>query len=336
MSMTTDLMEKLLNEEESSSLDFKRDQYPFNGASDSDKAELLKDVLAFANSWRRTTAYVLIGVQEVKGGRSNVVGVTGHLADNNLQQFVNSKTNRPISFSYEALEFEDHQVGVITLPKQKRTFTLKASFGGLSKDTVYARQGSSTSVATLDEATRMAAADATEDLALQELAEQRKDREAQRQLQRELHEQLHRPNVVCDFPIVHTIMYLHVKNYGTLPAKNVRVVIESSPELPPVACLRHPISILAPDTDLHYWLYGPQQYGDVPKSLTVNITYEDLSGRAFESVQPHDFAYLGREGLGRGVDISREKNDPIVKVLERVAEALESKPTLPRPPFLRS
>jgi len=63
-------MESLLHEDESSALDCKRDQYPFAGASNDDKSELLKDILAFANSWRRTTGYILIGVDEVKGGRS--------------------------------------------------------------------------------------------------------------------------------------------------------------------------------------------------------------------------------------------------------------------------
>jgi hypothetical protein len=332
MSMTPDLMEKLLHEEESSSLDFKRDQYPFNGANDTEKAELLKDILAIANSWRRTTGYILVGVQEVKGGRSDVIGVSGHLADNNLQQFVNSKTNRPITFSFEAFEFEGKQVGIITIPKQKRPFTIKAGFGGLLKDTVYQRHGSSTATASLDEATRMAAADATEDMVLQELEEQRKERAAQRQLQRELHEEIHRPEIVCDFPIVHAIMYLRVKNYGRIPARNVRVIAESDPALPPVACLRHAVSILAPDSDLHYWLYGPQQYGQLPQTLKLNIRFEDLSGRAFETVQSYDFAYLGREGLGRGVDISRENNDPVVKVLDRIADALEAKLTRAVPP----
>ena len=65
-------MEKLLNEDESSALDFKRDQYPFEKASDEQKSEFLKDILAFANAWRRTDAYILVGVEDVKGGRSNV------------------------------------------------------------------------------------------------------------------------------------------------------------------------------------------------------------------------------------------------------------------------
>ena len=39
-----------------------------------DRAELLKDILAFANAWRDTDAYILIGVEEVRGTKANVVG----------------------------------------------------------------------------------------------------------------------------------------------------------------------------------------------------------------------------------------------------------------------
>ena len=70
--MDSELLEQLLHQPESQFLDFKEAQYPFARASDVEKSELLKDVLAFANSWRHTPAYVLIGVREVKGGRSQV------------------------------------------------------------------------------------------------------------------------------------------------------------------------------------------------------------------------------------------------------------------------
>ena len=36
--------------EEGPTLDFKREQYRFDKASDEDKSELLKDILAFANT----------------------------------------------------------------------------------------------------------------------------------------------------------------------------------------------------------------------------------------------------------------------------------------------
>ena len=116
--MNSTLFEKLLDENESATLDFKRDQYSFAGANDYQKSEILKDILAFANAERKTAAYILIGVEEVKGGRSKVVGVAAHLDDASLQQFVNSKTRRPVIFSYREFAFEGKQIGVLEIPLQ--------------------------------------------------------------------------------------------------------------------------------------------------------------------------------------------------------------------------
>ena len=148
-------MEELLNEDESSTLDFKREQYPFDKATDEQKSELLKDILAFANAWRRTDAYILIGVEDVKGGRSNVVGVTSHFDDASAQQFVNSKTNRPVTFSYEVFPFEGVQVGIFNIPLQDRPIYLKKDYGKLKQREVYIRRGSSTDTADPDEIAKM-------------------------------------------------------------------------------------------------------------------------------------------------------------------------------------
>jgi hypothetical protein len=156
--MNNELLEQLLNEEESSSLDFKRDQYPFEGATDEKKSELLKDIIAFTNAWRRTDAYILIGVEEVRGGKSKGVGVHEHLDDAKLQQFVNSKTQRPIPFSYEAYPFEGVQIGIVTIPVQERPAFLQKDYGKLKKNVVYLRRGSSTDEADPDEIARMGAA----------------------------------------------------------------------------------------------------------------------------------------------------------------------------------
>lgn len=67
--MDTALFERLLREEEGVLLDFKRDQYRFAKATDEDKSELLKDILGFANAWRRADSYILIGVADVRGDR---------------------------------------------------------------------------------------------------------------------------------------------------------------------------------------------------------------------------------------------------------------------------
>ena len=152
-----ELIERLLHEEEGPALDFKRDQYPFSGQDDRTKSELLKDILAFANSWRRTTAYILVGVQEVKGNRCDVVGVSEHLDDAHLQQFINVKTNRPVAFQYRQAYFDGAEIGVLEIPEQERPIYLNRRFGGLDEDAVYIRRGSSTSVARPDEIARMGA-----------------------------------------------------------------------------------------------------------------------------------------------------------------------------------
>ena len=153
--MNDGLMEQLLREGESSSLDYKRDRYPFAGVTDDEKGELLKDILAFANGWRHAEVYILIGVEEVVGGRSTVVGVSHHIPENVLQQFVNSKTNRPVTFSYRSFPFEGKQVGVITIPQQDRPLYLIRNFGRLQKHVVYYRQGTTTAIASPDDFARM-------------------------------------------------------------------------------------------------------------------------------------------------------------------------------------
>lgn len=149
------LISALLFEAEGAELDFKREQYPFEGADDRAKAELLKDILAFANAWRRTDAYILIGVQEVKEAESLVVGIAEHIDDAKLQQFVNSKTNRPVEFSYTPTAFRGMQIGVIHIPVQERPSFLTRDYGHLRRNTVYLRRGSFTDEARPDEIARM-------------------------------------------------------------------------------------------------------------------------------------------------------------------------------------
>ena len=167
--MDSELLEQLLHQPESQFLDFKEAQYPFARASDVEKSELLKDVLAFANSWRHTPAYVLIGVREVKGGRSQVVGIVDHIEDASLHQFVNFKTQRPVELSYKVFVTEGVEIGVIEIPLQERPVYARRTFGKVDAEAVYIRDGSSTRKASPDEIARMGAqqsAEATPRLAL--------------------------------------------------------------------------------------------------------------------------------------------------------------------------
>lgn len=144
--MNNVLFERLLFEEESPTLDFKKGQYRFAKASKDERAELLKDILGFANAWRRSEGYILIGVEEVRGRRSKVTGIPAadHLDDHSLQQFVNRLTNGPVRFHYEAFRFKGKNVGIIRIDQQTRPIYLKRPYGKLEKHQVYIRRGTST------------------------------------------------------------------------------------------------------------------------------------------------------------------------------------------------
>jgi hypothetical protein len=146
----------LLWQSESETLDFKRDQYPFDNASDDQRSELLKDILAFANAWRSGPARILIGVDEVRHGRSLPIE-TQHLTNRNLQTFVNSKVNRPVTFSYDAYEIDGKSVGVIDIAVQDRPLYLNRRYGRLEANTVYIRRGDTTTIADPDEIAQMGA-----------------------------------------------------------------------------------------------------------------------------------------------------------------------------------
>jgi hypothetical protein len=142
---------------ESDSLDYKKEQYRFVKALDDKKAELLKDILAMANSWRAEPAYILIGVEDEKP-IARVVGITDHLDDAQLQQFVNAKTNKPVSFLYSTAQLNGVAIGIIKIELQDRPIFLKSPFAWLKANTVYVRRGSSTVEALPDEVAKMGAA----------------------------------------------------------------------------------------------------------------------------------------------------------------------------------
>ena len=155
MDFDSETLERLLSMQEGPTIDFKREQYHFENSTKEDKSELLKDILAFSNAQRYRTAYILIGVEEVKGGRSEVVGVENHLEDASLHQFVNSKTNRQAEFSYFPHQVGDKQIGVLSIPIQPRPVYVVSKYGKVGINTVYVRDGSSTRSASPDEIVAM-------------------------------------------------------------------------------------------------------------------------------------------------------------------------------------
>lgn len=147
-----ELIQELLYRGEGGALDYKVKQYPFSGAEDAQKAELLKDILAFANGWRTETAYILIGVKNDTG---ELVDLDVDIDDSRLQEFVNSKTNHPVNFSYRSLEYDGTKLGLYTIPVQDRPVYVRKQFGRVAPNTVYVRRGSATAIADPSEIAKM-------------------------------------------------------------------------------------------------------------------------------------------------------------------------------------
>lgn len=151
-----ELLSRLRYRSEGPDIDFKSAQYRFNGGSEVDKAEMLKDILAIANSWREGPGYILLGFKDNRPHPAEVVGIRDSIDDSRIQQFVNSKVKPKLTFSYEEHLYEGVTVGVITIPKQKRPFYITNAYGRLKSNVVYVRRGSSTDEAEPPEATAMA------------------------------------------------------------------------------------------------------------------------------------------------------------------------------------
>ena len=155
MEFNKETLESLLSMEEGPTLDFKREQYRFYNATKDDQSKLLKDLLAFVNTHRYRTAYILVGVEEVNGELSKVVGIDNQLEDADLHQFVNSKTNRAAEFSYFPFAVGNKHIGVLRIPIQLRPVYVEKKFGKVDANTVYVRDGSSTRPASPDEIVAM-------------------------------------------------------------------------------------------------------------------------------------------------------------------------------------
>ncbi|PPE69485.1 ATP-binding protein [Caldimonas thermodepolymerans] len=158
--MDDSLLDALRYKSEGPDVDFKEAQYRFENGNDATKSEMLKDILAMANSWREGAGYIVLGFRDRRPHPAEVVGITEHIDDAKIQQFVNSKVKPKLEFRYEEHVYDGKTVGVISIPKQKRPFSISNDFGKLRRNIVYVRRGSSTDEAEPIEIAAMAAADA--------------------------------------------------------------------------------------------------------------------------------------------------------------------------------
>lgn len=102
--------------EKAPDLDFKEAQYPFSGASERQKSELLKDIMAMANAYRSGPGYTLVVFKDLAPHPAEIVGISvgDHIDDAALQQLVRSKIEPPLEFQYEERLLEGKHMAVFT------------------------------------------------------------------------------------------------------------------------------------------------------------------------------------------------------------------------------
>ena len=154
-----ELVQRLLERQESDDLDFKSEQYRFD--SDRQTSEFIKDIVAMANTPRSEPAYILLGIREEKGKVVESPGVDSHHDGANLGGIIERKVDRRPQFNYRQVPYQEVEIGLIEIPAdQPRPIALRFDYGVLREGAVYFRKNTANVVATGDDLARITLANA--------------------------------------------------------------------------------------------------------------------------------------------------------------------------------
>ena len=133
------LIENLLERQESDDLDFKSDHYNFD--NDNGKSKFIKDIVAMANTPRSGPAYILVGVQEQSGKVRGTTGVTDHPDGAMLGGVVSGKVSPAPRFTYRQIVHDGVKLGLIEIPcDQPVPIMPRTDYGVLRRGCVYIRR----------------------------------------------------------------------------------------------------------------------------------------------------------------------------------------------------
>lgn len=135
--------EVLLNNPESSTLDFKSEMYDFTEDKDNIKiGKFVKDVLSFCNTIRNEISYIILGVHE-ENGEKKFNGISKVIDDAILQDKVKDKIfPRPI-FKFYSINYQNKTFGVLEFPITKYSTPIHPTvkMKGLEIGRIYYRRG---------------------------------------------------------------------------------------------------------------------------------------------------------------------------------------------------
>lgn len=120
----SEIIELIKKSEEGPTLDYKED-LPL--ATDGDKAEFVKDIIALANSGEM--AHIIVGVED---GTGKPVGIQTHHTVEKLNQILRDKCDPPISVEYVERNILGYKIGVVEITGENPPYIVSVpdKFGG--------------------------------------------------------------------------------------------------------------------------------------------------------------------------------------------------------------
>lgn len=146
--LTIEEFKLIVQNTESTVLDFKRELYDFSRADN--LAKFVKDVISFANTIRNEKAYIIFGVIENQEGDNELIGIEKDIDDAILQDKLKNKViPRPL-FAYYSISYDQKKFGVIEIPLNNYEYPIIAAekLKGIEVGKTYYRNGTSNTEAT--------------------------------------------------------------------------------------------------------------------------------------------------------------------------------------------
>lgn len=128
-------------------LDFKEEDYHKDN-----KVELVKDLVAFANSHSERNKYIIIGIKEENNLCDEIIGIDEkRIRDEaEFQQIVKTYIKENLNVEYKILNIDNKKLLIIEIPasnNENRPFMVKTQIGYLKENEIYIRKGSMTTLA---------------------------------------------------------------------------------------------------------------------------------------------------------------------------------------------
>lgn len=128
-------------------LDFKEEDYHKDN-----KVELVKDLIAFANSHSTRNKYIIIGIKEENNICEKILGIDKENVrdEAEFQQIIKTYIKEDLIVEYKIINIEGKDLLIIKIPatnNSNRPFMVKTQIKYLKENEIYIRKGSSTALA---------------------------------------------------------------------------------------------------------------------------------------------------------------------------------------------